>query len=87
MNKLDSIGDQGKIVLVGFLVFLLAWGIVDMLHIPKSDFTTFIATIVSTLWSILLFVIDPRKKTESPSSQVPLLQPQQTIGENNASPR
>ena len=67
MNKLDAIGEQGKIALFGFMLFLLLWGVLSYFHVD-SDFSKFVSTAVSTLWSILLFTIDPRKAPETPPS-------------------
>lgn len=67
MNRLDAIGEQAKIALGGFLMFLILWGFLSAFHVD-SDFSKFVSTAVSTLWSILLFVIDPRKQTVAPAA-------------------
>jgi len=64
---MNAIGEQGKIALFGFLLFLALWGVLSYFHVD-SDFSKFIATAVSTLWSILLFTIDPRKPQSPPQA-------------------
>ena len=64
MSKLDAIGEQAKIALGGFLMFLLIWAILTFTNHLTSDFAKFIMSCTGTLWSILLFVIDPRSKKQ-----------------------
>jgi hypothetical protein len=70
-RKLDAIGEQGKIALGGFMLFLIVWGLLDFFKVTPSDFTKFIQTVAMTLWSIVLFVIDIRNKPTTTDLPMP----------------